>query len=120
MDYLNETYGSVMITDMATLYNFAGNLLYKDHLYSLRSRKNKGQKAKPNKVRPKWVWRREKTPMAYQSLEWGNVLQMIKTNYWAKKLALFYNRMQVKKMFLNLIIHTLSNYMSNKRNCLVY
>ena len=94
MDSLNETYGSVMITDKETLYQFAENLRYKDHLYNLGNFKT-GKVPQPNQIPPEWVWRREKTPMAEKSLELGNVLQMLKTNYWAKKLAWFFNRMKV-------------------------
>ena len=97
MDYLNETYKSVAIMDMETLHNFAENLRFKDHLYSLDKIPNskKGLVPKPNQVLPKWVWRREKVPMAYRSLEWGNVMQTLKSNYWGRKIALFYDKMKV-------------------------
>lgn len=99
MDYVNETYKAVVIMDEISLYNFAENLQYKDYLYNFNYRKLSGLKEtiiiKPNVVKPKWVWRREKTSLTYTSLQWGNVLQTIKSNYWGRKITLFYNRMKV-------------------------
>ncbi len=106
MDHLNETYEGVMITDMETLYSFVEHYHHKTHMYGLWKNPNvkPGEmKIIPDDPPPKWVWRREKTPMAYKSLEWGNVLQTVKDNYWGRKIALFYNRMKVLNICIMLI-----------------
>lgn len=103
MAYLNETQDAVMITDMETLYSFAENLRYKGHLNRIAMKFGLKEVATPDEEKPKWVWRREKTPMAYKSLEWGNVLQTIKTNFWGRKIALFYNRMKVRNGYINFV-----------------
>ena len=100
MYYLNETYKAVAIIEEETLYNFAENLQYKDHLYRIKNKLDFDTYVPvihPNRVKPKWVWRVEKPPLTYKSVGMGNVLQMVKSNYWGRKIAFFYSRMKVMR-----------------------
>lgn len=55
----------------------------------------KGAAPVKDKVRPKWVWRQEKIPVAYRNIERGNVWQTIKSNHWGRKMCQFYERAKV-------------------------
>ncbi len=98
MDYIAETKGAVAMMTKETLIKFSQILKYKDFLLNLRNYFPSEPPNPPpvlNRQIPPWVWRREPIPISYRSLEWGGVVITLKSNYWGRKISLFYNRMTV-------------------------
>ena len=94
MDYIAENYGSVAIMSKEALVKFHHNLQYKTFLLNIQNSLNVPPAVK-NKYRPKWVWRQEKIPVSYRSIEWGGVWQTLKSNHWGRKMCQFYERVKV-------------------------
>ena len=60
-----------------------------------KMKKKKDLNLHKNGIETEWRWKLVKNPVAYKSLEWGNVVVTSKWNYWGRKLCLFYMRAQV-------------------------
>ena len=96
MDYIAETKGAVAIMSKEALNRFSLNLPYKNYLLNMIDNTNPSNIPIRDETPQKWLWRREKIPIAYRSVEWGNVIQSLKSNYWGRKISAFYERTKVK------------------------
>lgn len=104
MDYIAETKGALAIMSKEALNRFSLNLAYKNYLLNTINNKNPSNNPIKDKTPQKWLWRREKIPIAYRSVEWGNVIQCLKSNYWGRKISTFYERIKVSHyLLLNLV-----------------
>ncbi len=96
MDYIAETKGAIAIMSKEALTRFSLNLPYKNYLLNIINNENPSNNPIRDKIPQKWLWRREKIPIAYQSVGVGNVIQSLKSNYWGRKISAFYERTKVK------------------------
>lgn len=94
MDYVAETKGAIAVMSRDAFNRFSLNLPYKNYLLNMNNADPSSTPVK-DKTPQKWLWRREKIPVGYSSVQGGNVIQTMKSNYWGRKLSAFYERMKV-------------------------